>query len=150
MALQLRQAEVADLPAIYRGEEHYIRTWEPAHEAAWRSELGRHLTRWVEHFNQLKIAVVDDRFAGYSLWVPDGACAELCTLHVDPALRRQGVGTALLQAYRRDAGLQGFTQLRLNVRPDNPASYLYQRAGFVWIGLTARGYRTYERSTLIP
>lgn len=33
MALQLRQGCVTDLPAIYRGEESYIRCWEPDHEA---------------------------------------------------------------------------------------------------------------------
>ncbi|WEK33354.1 MAG: GNAT family N-acetyltransferase [Candidatus Pseudomonas phytovorans] len=97
MALRLRQACVTDLPAIYRGEEHSIRTWEPAHEASWRDELERHLTRWVDNFDRLTVAVVDDHFAGYSLWIPEGSYAELCTLHVDPGYRRRGVGMALLR-----------------------------------------------------
>jgi ribosomal-protein-alanine N-acetyltransferase len=42
MALQLRQGCVTDLLAIYRGEESYIRCWEPDHEAAWCSQLERH------------------------------------------------------------------------------------------------------------
>lgn len=145
MALRLRQACVTDLPAIYRGEENYIRSWEPAHEASWRCELERHLTRWVENLDRLTIAVVDECFAGFVLWIPDGARAELYTLHVDPHYRRCGTGTALLEAYVADAAQQGFTQFRLSVRPDNPARILYQKAGFECSAIGAHGYLTYER-----
>jgi [ribosomal protein S18]-alanine N-acetyltransferase len=143
MALRLRQASVTDLPAIYRGEERYIRAWEPAHEASWRADLERHLTRWVENFNQLTVAVIDDCFAGYSLWIPEGAYAELCTLHVVPDYRRSGTGRALLEAYVGDAARQGFSQFRLSVRPDNPAKVLYEKAGFECTGTGAHGYLTY-------
>ncbi|WP_459206164.1 GNAT family N-acetyltransferase [Pseudomonas sp. MLB6B] len=145
MALQLRKACVTDLPAIYRGEESYILTWEPAHEASWRSDLERHLTRWTENFDHLKIAVIVDAFAGYSLWIPEGNYAELCTLHVAPDFRRSSVGTKLLEAYMFDAACQGFTQLRLSVRPDNPARVMYENAGFLCVSSGANGYLIYER-----
>jgi ribosomal protein S18 acetylase RimI-like enzyme len=137
---------VSDLPDVYRGEESYIRSWEPAHEASWRCDLGRHLKRWVENFENLTVAVIDDRFAGYSWWIPESVDAELCTIHVVPDARRSGVGAALLEAYMFDSARQGFTQLRLNVRPDNPARMLYEKAGFVCNGTDANGYLTYERS----
>jgi ribosomal protein S18 acetylase RimI-like enzyme len=145
MALRLRQACATDLPAIYRGEESYILCWEPEHEALWRSQLERHLTRWVENLDRLTVAVVGDQFAGYSLWTPEHSYAQLCTLHVTPDHRRRGVGLALLEAYMQDAARQGFTQLRLSVRPENPAKLMYQTAGFSCTGTGLHDYLTYER-----
>ncbi|MDO4235889.1 MAG: N-acetyltransferase [Pseudomonas sp.] len=145
MALQLRQARVTDLPAIYRGEESYIRCWEPEHEASWRAQLGRHLTRWVENFDRLNVAFMGNAFAGYSLWIPEQSYAELCTIHVSPEHRRSGVGMALLEAYALDAARHGFTQLRLSVRPDNPAKRMYEKAGFLCTGTGAHDYLTYKR-----
>ena len=145
MALQLRRARITDLPAVYRGEESYIRCWEPKHESAWRTQLERHLTRWVENFDRLTVALMGDQFAGYSLWVPEHSHAELCTVHVAPEYRRSGVGMALLEAYATDAAQHGFRQLRLSVRADNPAKRLYEKAGFLCTGLGAHDYLTYER-----
>ncbi|WP_232504871.1 MULTISPECIES: GNAT family N-acetyltransferase [Pseudomonas fluorescens group] len=59
--------------------------------------------------------------------------------------RRSGVGMALLEAYALDAAAQGFTQLRLSVRPENPAKFMYQKAGFLHTGTEAHGYLRYER-----
>lgn len=145
MALQLRQARVTDLPAIYRGEESYIRYWEPEHEASWRNQLERHLTLWVDNFDRLTVALISDHFAGYSLWTSEQNHAELCTIHVGPEYRRRGVGMALMQAYALDAARHGFAQLRLSVRPDNPAKRMYEKAGFLCVGSGAHDYLIYER-----
>lgn len=145
MAVQLRQAVVMDLPAIYRGEEHYIRRWEPEHEAAWRNQLERHLRRWVENFDRFTVALVGDQFAGYSLWTPEQDHAELCTIHVVPECRRNGIGRLLMDAWSADAAKAGFTRLQLSVRPDNPARAMYESAGFQRIGTDAHGYLLYER-----
>jgi ribosomal-protein-alanine N-acetyltransferase len=145
MTLHLRQAVISDLPAIYRGEEAYIRQWEPQHEAAWRSQTERHLTQWVENFERMTVAVLNNQFAGYSLWARAGDCAELYTLHVADTLRRNGIGTALLEGFVKAAFGQGFTRLCLSVRPDNPAKGIYERAGFQCTGTAANGYLTYER-----
>lgn len=145
MALRLRQACVTDLPGIYRGEESYIRCWESEHETRWRSQLERHLTRWVENFDRLTVAVIDEHFAGYSLWMREAGYAELCTINVGQHYRRNGIGTKLLDSYAVAAARQGFTHLRLSVRPDNPAKLMYEKAGFVCIGTGAGGYLTYER-----
>jgi ribosomal protein S18 acetylase RimI-like enzyme len=145
MTLQLRQAVISDLPAIYRGEEAYIRQWEPQHEAAWRSQTERHLTQWVENFERMTVAVLNNQFAGYSLWAHTDDCAELYTLHVAKTLRRNGIGTALFEGFVIAASGQGFTGLRLSVRPDNPAKGIYERAGFQCTGTAANGYLTYER-----
>lgn len=145
MAIRLRQACVADLPAIYRGEEHYIRSWEPDHEAQWRSHLERHLTNWVKNFDRFTVAVIGENLAGYSMWAPEHGYAELCTISVNQGHRRIGVGTALVDAYVQEAAMQGFTHLRLSVRPDNPARFMYQKAGFFCSGTGANDYLVYER-----
>lgn len=144
MALRLRPACITDLPAIYRGEQDYIRSWEPDHEDAWRLQLERHLTRWVENFERLTMATIEEQVAGYCLWTPEEDYAELCTINVSQAYRRKGIGQALFYAYAAAARQQGFTCLRLSVRPDNPARQLYERAGFICVGNDANGYLRYE------
>jgi ribosomal protein S18 acetylase RimI-like enzyme len=52
---------------------------------------------------------------------------------------------ALLEAYVQDAARHGFTQLRLSVRPDNPARRMYEKAGFSCTGIGAHDYLTYKR-----
>lgn len=145
MALILRQACVADIPSIYRGEQDYIRRWEPDHEDAWRLQLERHLTRWVENFDRLTVATKDNQFAGYSLWVPEQDYAELCTINVSQICRRNGIGRTLLDAYAATAKQRGFTRLSLSVHPDNPAGLMYERAGFICMGTGSHGYLRYER-----
>lgn len=145
MTLQLRQGCVTDLPAIYLGEESYIRCWEPGHEAAWRSQMERHLTLWIGNLDRLTVAVMEGQFAGYGFWAPEHRYAELCSVHVRPAYRRLGVGKALLDAYLCDAARQGFRHFRLSVRPDNPAKFMYQTAGFSCTDTGRNDYLTYER-----
>lgn len=145
MALELRPACVLDLPSIYRGEQDYIRCWEPDHEAAWRLQLEKHLTRWVENFDRLIIATMDGQFAGYALWMPEQDCAELCTINVAEAFRRKGIGQMLLEDYVTTARRQGFSLLGLSVRGDNPARLMYEKAGFVRVGNDAHGYSRYQR-----
>lgn len=145
MTLQLRPACVADIPGVYRGEQEYIRCWEPTHEEAWRAQTERHLTCWVENFERLTIATLDEQFAGYALWIPEEGRAVLCTINVGEAYRRKGIGRALLDAYARDAQRRGFKHLTLSVRPDNPARWMYEQAGFVCIGTDTHNYLKYER-----
>ncbi|MBZ9779938.1 GNAT family N-acetyltransferase [Pseudomonas sp. REP124] len=147
MALTLRQAQVTDLPSIYRGEQDYIRCWEPDHESAWRIQLERHLTRWVENFERFTIASMDEQFAGYALWTAEQDHAEICTLNVSPSHGRCGIGRALLEACTAAALREGFTLMKLSVKPENPARHLYERAGFVRSGIDTHGYLQYERRT---
>jgi ribosomal-protein-alanine N-acetyltransferase len=147
MVLTLRQACVTDLPSVYRGEQEYIQRWEPDHEEAWRHDLERQLTRWVENFDRLTIATIDEQFAGYCLWTHAQGRAELCTLHVSRQFRRNGIGRALFEAYARSAAAHGIAHLTLSVRSDNPARHLYQQTGFVCTASDTRGYLIYERQT---
>lgn len=67
--------------------------------------------------------------------------AEILTVAVDPALRGQGVGRALLEAAVGVARQSGATAVFLEVAVDNaPALALYGRAGFVRAGLRTGYY----------
>lgn len=66
--------------------------------------------------------------------------AELLTIAVDPAARRQGQGGYLLQAFIERARLLGSERAFLEVAADNaPAIHLYTRAGFDQTG-RRKGY----------
>jgi len=61
--------------------------------------------------------------------------AEILTLAVRPAARRQGLGARLVGAGSRAAAARGATRLFLEVAEDNaPALALYAAAGFVGAG----------------
>lgn len=70
--------------------------------------------------------------------------AELLTIAVDPAHRRQGRGAALLEAFHAQALALGAGHAFLEVAADNPAAQaLYLQGGWV----TAGKRRGYYRST---
>ena len=68
--------------------------------------------------------------------------AEILTLAVDPAHRRQGLGRALVAAFKETARARGATIAFLEVAADNaPAIALYLGAGFVRAGRRPHYYR---------
>ncbi|MFV0473883.1 MAG: GNAT family N-acetyltransferase, partial [Pikeienuella sp.] len=81
----------------------------------------------------------DEGFALISLAADE---AELLTLAVAPALRRQGAGRALLAAAMAQAAAGGATTMFLEVAEDNEAAIaLYRSAGFAPAGRRPRYYR---------
>ncbi len=61
--------------------------------------------------------------------------AEILTLAVDPAARRQGVGARLVREGAAEAAARGAARLFLEVADDNPAALaLYARTGFTEAG----------------
>jgi ribosomal-protein-alanine N-acetyltransferase len=65
---------------------------------------------------------------------------ELQSIAVDPSVRRQGIGAALLETLVEWAREEGYRTLHLEVRAGNvPALALYRHFGFVQTGLR-RGY----------
>ena len=75
-----------------------------------------------------RLLIGDHKTAGYI----DDATPELAAA-VLPNYIGQGIGTQVLQAYLERAK-DMFSAVALNVRADNPALRLYQRAGFEVIG----------------
>ena len=77
---------------------------------------------------------------GLVMWRLAADEAELLTLAVDPSVRRQGLGGALLRGAMDRAGAGGAAEMFLEVSVRNqPAWALYARSGFVRVGQRA-GY----------
>lgn len=78
--------------------------------------------------------------AGFALAQVAGPEAELLTIAVDPARRREGRGRALLAALLDRLAAEGVEEIFLEVaEPNAAARALYARAGFAERGLR-RGY----------
>jgi [ribosomal protein S18]-alanine N-acetyltransferase len=67
---------------------------------------------------------------------------ELLLLAVDPAHRRKGLASRLLDRLVHDARARGAQRLLLEMRRGNPAELLYRAHGFVPIGERLKYYRT--------
>jgi ribosomal-protein-alanine N-acetyltransferase len=72
--------------------------------------------------------------------------AEILTVGVVPAARRQGIGSALLRELLDEAGRRGVEEIFLDVSVDNPdAQRIYEREGFTRVGVR-RGYYNHGRT----
>jgi [ribosomal protein S18]-alanine N-acetyltransferase len=144
----LRAARATDLPIIYIGELDYIRQIEPEHEARWKDALRWHLTQWTAAIDRMIIAEIGSDTAGYCFWEVHGEAAVLASIYVLPERRRTGLGKRLLDRFITDAHAEGFGNLTLGVKEDNPARLLYESAGFVYTHDDGE-YRHY-RYPLVP
>ncbi|HHV61773.1 MAG TPA: ribosomal protein S18-alanine N-acetyltransferase [Firmicutes bacterium] len=86
------------------------------------------------------VASVDGRVVGYvGTWLILDE-AHVTNIAVHPDYRRQGIGEKLLRSMMALAGSRGAKRMTLEVRVSNkPAQRLYEKLGFVRIGLR-RGY----------
>lgn len=80
--------------------------------------------------------------AGYAIgWVAADE-AELADLAVTEDLRGLGLGTGLVRAFAREAGVRGARRMYLEVRTSNSgAQRLYERLGFRVVGRRAGYYQ---------
>ena len=88
-----------------------------------------------------RLALLGSQAVGFSLCRAVGPEVELLLIAVTPAVHRQGIAGRLLLRCQEDAMGRGASELFLEVREDNePAKYLYNRAGFVQVGRRADYY----------
>lgn len=88
------------------------------------------------------VAVIDAReaIAAFGIMLYADETAHLALLAVTPALRRRGFGRRILGWLEMPARVAGISELRLEVRTDNPEAIgFYQRLGFA-AEFTVRGY----------
>lgn len=147
--LTLRPAVISDLPLLFRGEHAYMVEHEPDSLEGWFASMEKRLGQWIDNLSRLHVAEVDRVAAGYCLWHADGESAVLAALHAEPHFRRQGVGSVLLQRFETDAVSKGFLVLSLGVLPGNPASRLYERAGYRFVCAAGR-YHHLVKSIMPP
>lgn len=130
--MTLRQAQIGDAAAL-------ARIHQAAFDHAW-SEAD-----FADHLASDLVWVIGEPVAGFLLIRAVGDEAEILTLAVDPASRRNGHARALLTASKQDLMRQGVARVFLEVAADNLAALaLYQHAGFEMIGVR-KGY--YRRDT---
>ena len=96
------------------------------------------------------VALADGHFAGYVgiMCVPPEG--ELANLAVEPALRRRGVGRALLSALEETLAARGVTSVYLDVRASNRgAQALYESVGYEQVGLRRGFYENPREDGLV-
>jgi ribosomal-protein-alanine N-acetyltransferase len=77
---------------------------------------------------------------GYCILYPAVDELHLLNITIDPLLRRNGIGSRVMQAIEGIATQQKMSRIILEVRPSNiPAVKLYERMGYAIIGVR-RGY----------
>lgn len=87
------------------------------------------------------IAWLDNQPAGFALARVVADECELLLIGITPALRRRGVGSALLRSIIADACERGAATLHLEVRANNDAVQLYVAEGFRKVGERHDYYR---------
>jgi ribosomal-protein-alanine N-acetyltransferase len=137
--VSLRAARPSDAPALARlHAASFESPWAEAGVAETLSSPG-------------VLALVADGAAGPEAFLVARIAAneaEILTLAVDPARRRDGLGSALVAATIAAAEAEGADAVFLEVAVDNTAAIgLYERAGFRRVG-TRRGY--YPRRSAAP
>lgn len=79
---------------------------------------------------------------GFVLWRTLGDEAEILSIGVRPAARRQGAADAMMAAALEDARAEGLRAMFLEVDAENaPARALYSRLGFYLVGRRKGYYR---------
>lgn len=78
--------------------------------------------------------------AGFALLRSAGDEEELLLFAVDPGLRRQGLGSKLLERVKRNAAARGITRILLEMRQGNSAESLYRAQHFECVGIRPKYY----------
>ncbi|HEX6971582.1 MAG TPA: ribosomal protein S18-alanine N-acetyltransferase [Limnochordia bacterium] len=96
------------------------------------------------------VARLGDRPVGYiGVWIVARE-GHITNVAVHPDLRRQGVGTCLLEAVAHLCREKGATQLTLEVRRSNAgAQRLYESLGFTSAGIRRAYYRDNDEDAII-
>lgn len=95
---------------------------------------------------QAVLACVPDP-AGMAVWRVQGEQADIITIAVRPAFRRQGLGAAMLEYMMGEIQGKGANNLFLDVEEGNTAAIgLYERYGFVQLNRRKLYYRQKDGS----
>lgn len=139
--MEIIPMNAAHVPNVAALEKACFR--DPWSEASISGELDNPLSLWL-------VAVEQGAVVGYigSQTVLDEA--DVMNVAVDPAMRRRGVGKALLRELETRLRTESVCALSLEVRPSNLAARaLYAREGFVEAGRRPKYYVNPREDALI-
>jgi ribosomal-protein-alanine N-acetyltransferase len=137
----LREFEAADVPVVAENERQDFSAPWPASFFLGELPAPNSYARIAEHSGNI---------AGYSLaWLGEDE-GHLGNIAVAPALRRRGIGRALLEDLLASASSSGVAAITLEVRVSNfAAQWLYRAYGFRVAGLRPRYYRDTTEDALV-
>ncbi|MTI18404.1 GNAT family N-acetyltransferase [Rhodobacteraceae bacterium RKSG542] len=125
-----RRASEADLPAVVRLEEHYMRELEPKNLAQWcASEAAVH---GLLASNQVRMFVsqLGGEIVGYGYWGLKKETPHIYNLYVYPDYRRYGIAKDLLERVEADIVKAGFSRCTYCPVSTHPARTFIEQAGF--------------------
>jgi ribosomal-protein-alanine N-acetyltransferase len=134
--IRLATARVGDLAAVMRVMDA---AFEPAYGEAWSG--AQLLTLFALPSARVCVAWDGEQACAFSAARVAGPESELLLLAVDPQYRRRGIGRLLIDDWRAWAAEQGAEDYFLEMRADNDAVHLYERAGFTECGRRPAYYR---------
>ena len=141
MKIVVRPMLAVDLPAVT--ELDRLCFSQPWSQNAYQAELANLGARcWVAQADEQIAAVL-------VIWLVLDE-AQIATIGVHPAFRRQGVGRLLMEAAMQAAYAEGARTYHLEVRAGNAAAQkLYQEFGFEVVGRRPRYYRDNGEDALL-
>jgi ribosomal-protein-alanine N-acetyltransferase len=139
--LEIRRLTYSDLP-------HVIAVERRAFPTPW--SLAMFVLELSKPSGVCLAAVREGELVGYVICSRYDTVWHVMNVAVDPALRRQGIASALLEALLERVDHGTGTQLTLEVRPTNDAAIaLYERFGFRSAGIRPRYYQDNGEDALI-
>jgi len=138
-AIRLAPARVGDIAAVMRVMEA---AFDPAYGEAWSA--AQLLTLFALPSARVGVAWDGEHACGFSAARVAGPESELLLLAVDPACRGRGIGAQLMDDWLAWAAEQGAEDYFLEMRADNDAVHLYERAGFSECGRRTAYYRGHD------
>ena len=131
--ITLRPMRSADLDELLPSEDELFGTESWSRQSYLDELADTELRRYL-------VAEQDGKVVGSGGLLAIGETAQILTVGVLPAARRQGIGEQLVQALLAEAVRRRAGEVLLEVRMDNAAARrLYDKLGFAVIG-TRRGY----------
>ena len=134
--VRLATARVGDLAAVMRVMDA---AFEPTYGEAWTG--AQLLTLFALPSARVCLAWDGEEACGFSAARIAGPESELLLLAVDPQFRGRGIGRLLIDDWRAWATGEGAEDYFLEMRADNDAVHLYERAGFTECGRRPAYYR---------
>jgi ribosomal-protein-alanine N-acetyltransferase len=132
--IRIRPFSLADLPRVLEIEPASFRMVD-----AWSKPIFR---KWYRQCPDLFIvAEISGTIVGYMCTYIEQKTGEIESIAVDPAFRRQGVGSALMDYTLKEMHASGITTVELQVRTTNPGGIrFWQNVGFSPAGILPNFY----------